>query len=465
MEEQVIVTKGQGVPQPKEPDVSKLGVDPSWSGTEDLKKDVKRTPSRPLQQETLVGAAVRTQLRAILDSGPLTEESVAKMSRLVETSVPLLRVAAGGEPGTRRRRLRDGVTAGIKTILGVIPMDEWSEEFGPYPGGSKIHRIKTLAKIVVKRVGRRVSDAIDGEIHAEEAASLDASLRVKVAMLLEQPYTPPVAKRLEDLLDAIMGLLKALGPAKDRVPGGRRPRLSGTSSGWSSYQPSYSSSLAPVMMPNPGQPAIQDLANVFGQPATEDDEEEVEESSDDEPLVTSPPVETFGAKLVREIMAMAPALMNAQRNTPENMVLAIVAAEREGMPKLAEKLRRLMGLEKPEEQETPKPIMPFLRPVVATEPKASGGCSFMFGGFGAECGVKATKAAKNPNGHVNLYCSEHIEAALKRGDAVDECAAVPECSVATGVKFAKGKDGIERGYCDFHYGEAVAKGEVSLVVQ
>lgn len=464
MEEQVIVTKGQGVSQPKEPDVSKLGVDPSWSGTEDLKKDVKRTPSRPLQQETLVGAAVRTQLRAILDSGPLTEESVAKMSRLVETSVPLLRVAAGGEPGTRRRRLRDGVTAGIKTILGVIPIDEWSEEFGPYPGDSKIHRIKTLAKIVVKRVGRRVSDAIDGEIHAEEAASLDASLRVKVAMLLEQPYTPPVAKRLEDLLDAIMGLLKALGPAKDRLPRHRpRPAMPFSSFGYSTFSPGPTT----TMMPNPDSGAAQDMQNLWaGQSSDEDEIEEAEESLEsNEPLVTSPPVETFGAKLVREIMAMAPALMNAQRNTPENMVLAIVAAEREGMPKLAEKLRRLMGLEKPEEQETPKPIMPFLRPVVATEPKAPGGCSFMFGGFGAECGVKATKAAKNPNGHVNLYCSEHLEAAVKRGDAVDECTAVPECSVATGVKFAKGKDGIERGYCDFHYGEAVAKGEVSLVVQ
>lgn len=479
-EEQVFVTKSVGVVQPKD---------------EPKNKAQKKVPPTPLPTETIIGASIRVQLLEILAFGPLSEDRVEWMCNIVEESLPLLQTTMGLKVKRPASPLPRGAIAGVPTILGIVPLAEWCEAWGRGDGG-RIRHAKTVAKIVFRRAKEKLFAAADAEIATEEAKDLESALRAKLVALLSQPYTPPVAKRLERLLGAISPLYQALGPAADRVKRGKKvqPGNYGTYS-----QGSYASAvqpsgyyvpltppagevdLAPGEDPNIAmaeqqlasmpefsmasfQSALNGTPTVAPNPTVGGLDVDCEEDEEAPPLVTSPPVETFGAKIIREIMAMAPVLMNAQRNTPENMVLAIAAAEREGMPKLAAKLRKIMGVEKHEEQETPKPpeyLSGLLKPFAAsgdTKPRAPG-CAFMFGGQSPECGAESTRMSKNPNGYVDGYCAEHYKLAVERGEAVDDCVGAPQCAVA-GTKFGKDKIGVERGYCDFHYSEAVASGEV-----
>lgn len=476
VEEQVIVTKGVGVVQPKE--------EPKKPDVNEVKK---RVPPTPLPTETIIGASVRVQLLEILAFGPLSEDRVEWMCNIVEESLPLLQTTMGLKVKRPASPLPRGAIAGVPTVLGIIPLAEWCEAWGRGDGG-RIRHAKTVAKIVFRRAKEKLFAAADAEIATEEAKDLESVLRAKLVALLSQPYTPPVAKRLERLLGAISPLYQALGPATDRVKRGKKvqPGNSGFYSPgvYASAQPVGYAPLTPVGTVEPGEDPNLALAEqqVYSMPewsmasfqsalngtpmpnptvgGLDVDCEEDEEAP---PLVASPPIETFGAKIIREIMAMAPVIMNAQRNTPENMVLAIAAAEREGMPKLAAKLRKIMGVEKHDEQETPKPpeyLSGLLKPFSTTTPKPRApGCAFMFGGQTPECGAESTRMSKNPNGYVDGYCAEHYKIAVERGEAVDDCVGAPQCAVA-GTKFGKDKIGVERGYCDFHYTEALASGEV-----
>lgn len=54
--------------------------------------------------------------------------------------------------------------------------------------------------------------------------------------------------------------------------------------------------------------------------------------------------ETFGSKMVRELSAILPDLMRVQRQSPEQLVLAIAMARREGLTDVADALeRQLLG--------------------------------------------------------------------------------------------------------------------------
>lgn len=475
-EEQVIVTKGVGVVQPKS-DVKPQGA------TNEAKKRVSPTP---LPTETIIGASIRVQLLEILAFGPLSEDRVEWMCNIVEESLPLLQTTMGLKVKRPASPPSRGAVAGVPTVLGFIPLPEWCEAWGRGEGG-RIRHAKTVAKIAFRRAKEKLFAAADAEIATEEAKDLEPALRAKLVALLNQPYTPPVAKRLERLLGAISPLYQALGPAADRVKRGKKVQPGN----YGFYSPGVyaSANYAPLTPPpvgavEPGEDpnvalAEQQLASMpefsmasfqsalngapMPNPTVGGLDVDVDEGEEAPPLVSSPPVETFGAKIIREIMAMAPVLMNAQRNTPENMVLAIAAAEREGMPKLAAKLRKIMGVEKHDEQETPKPpeyLSGLLKPFSTTTPKPRApGCAFMFGGQTPECGAESTRMSKNPNGHVDGYCAEHYKIAVERGEAVDDCVGAPQCAVA-GTKFGKDKIGVERGYCDFHYTEALASGEV-----
>ncbi len=477
-EEQVIVTKSVGVVQPKEE-----------SKRPDVNEAKKRVPPTPLPTETIIGASIRVQLLEILAFGPLSEDRVEWMCNIVEESLPLLQTTMGLKVKRPASPFPRGAIAGVPTVLGIIPLAEWCEAWGRGDGG-RIRHAKTVAKIVFRRAKEKLFAAADAEIATEEAKDLEPALRAKLVALLSQPYTPPVAKRLERLLGAISPLYQALGPATDRVKRGKKVQPGSYSPGVyaSAAQPSgYYVPLTPppIGAVEPGEDpnlamAEQQLASMpefsmasfqsalngtpMPNPTVGGLDVDVDDGEEAPPLVSSPPVETFGAKIIREIMAMAPVLMNAQRNTPENMVLAIAAAEREGMPKLAAKLRKIMGVEKHDEQETPKPpeyLSGLLKPFATaggSKPRAPG-CSFMFGGQTPECGADSTRMSKNHNGYVEGYCAEHYRLAVERGEAVDDCVGAPQCAVA-GTKFGKDKIGVERGYCDFHYSEALASGEV-----
>lgn len=287
--------------------------------------------------ETAVGAAVRWELQEILGSGPLTEKNVKRMLGVVEHSLPLLQTVMGGNP----RKGFGGVIAGRPTPLGVIPLDEFQDAWGApgsamsFLGNGHARYALTLARIAVRR-GR---DAMNrrGDGSPVEAKPLEPALRSMLERLLAEPYVPVNAKRIQRLLDAILRLMIALGPTKDRVV-----TTNMFSSGLPGLSGLWGAGIADdfVSLSNPVGEIVGDVvagAADLGGPA----------------LAPSPPSETFGAKLVREILAMVPVVANARNNTPENLVMAIATAEREGMPELAAKLRKTLGVERPEEGEDP----------------------------------------------------------------------------------------------------------------
>jgi hypothetical protein len=69
-----------------------------------------------------------------------------------------------------------------------------------------------------------------------------------------------------------------------------------------------------------------------------------EQLSDGEPITTAPPAETFGARMIQELMAMVPQLMGKKNEDPRKLVDALIAARRAGMTDVAAELEvRLVG--------------------------------------------------------------------------------------------------------------------------
>lgn len=269
--------------------------------------------------ETRVGAAVRWELQEALRSGPLTEKNVRRMIQIVDRSLPMLQAIMGATP---RKDLFEGVIAGRPTPLGVIPLHEFQEAWGggfmEILGHGHARYLAALVRIAARRAHRSVTRGHEDE-PTTDAKSLEPALRGMLERLLEGPYVPVTAKKIQRLLDAILRLVVALGHDVNRVVEDA-PR--GSLGALQSFMGSDVSELVGggfAADESPGEPF----------PA----------------LAPSSPTETFGAKLVREILAMMPMVANAKNNTPENLVMAIVAAEREGMPELAKKLRKLLGVE------------------------------------------------------------------------------------------------------------------------
>jgi len=69
-----------------------------------------------------------------------------------------------------------------------------------------------------------------------------------------------------------------------------------------------------------------------------------EQLSDGEPITAAPPAETFGARMIQELMAMVPQLMGKKNEDPRKLVDALIAARRAGMTDVAAELEvRLVG--------------------------------------------------------------------------------------------------------------------------
>lgn len=84
---------------------------------------------------------------------------------------------------------------------------------------------------------------------------------------------------------------------------------------------------------------------------TLDDSDSIGDSNedyDDKPYSTSSPQENYGAKMLREILAMVPMLIKAQQESnvsPVDLVQAIALAESNGQDDLAAQLKMKLGLE------------------------------------------------------------------------------------------------------------------------
>ena len=78
------------------------------------------------------------------------------------------------------------------------------------------------------------------------------------------------------------------------------------------------------------------------------------------PLAPSPPAETYATNAIREVIAALPRVLAMQHQNPSELVRAIALAENTGMPGLAVKLRRQLGIESPEEPTKPEFAFPGL---------------------------------------------------------------------------------------------------------
>jgi hypothetical protein len=55
-----------------------------------------------------------------------------------------------------------------------------------------------------------------------------------------------------------------------------------------------------------------------------------EQLSDGEPITTAPVAETFGARMIQELMAVLPQLLNKKNDDPRKLVHALIASSRSG---------------------------------------------------------------------------------------------------------------------------------------
>jgi hypothetical protein len=343
------------------------------------------TPPRPLSEaETPVAAAIRAQLRVMLGDGPLTPKRAEKMHQFVEKSFPVIQLMKTNfndsrAPGTLMR-----VQAASPTPFGLMSLSSFFMSSTSVSDGIK--RVALLGAFVARRavdkaqvIGADLLTRILDDDSAKAQPEVGAVLAARLARMLEQPYTIAMARRIDDVLTGALPLLKALAPAQDYLSGSQPPQPGPqiTNAGVSYINAStFQMSSNPGSIMNDFMPVTSGSYGVaeslpegenegYDAPLPEgadddEDEDEDEPSAPVQPLVTSSANETFGARMIREIIGAIPVLANAQRNTPENMVLAIVAAERAGMPQLARRLRKSIGL--PEENEVPNPPMPFAFP-------------------------------------------------------------------------------------------------------
>jgi hypothetical protein len=448
------------------------------------------------ETETTVAAGVRQHLRSMLEK-PLTAAHASEMLRVVQSSLALLRTIKAGRATITPRRGGPFV-AGFPTSFGVMPL---SDLYADATLEVAFRRTVGIAKFVVRGIGGRVLNKIHeaafGAAHevaseAERGATLalEDGMRERLAQMLEAPFTIPNAVRIERFLMAAVPLLQVLGPAVDHTPPKARVGFVCTTDDTDPAAFGGATPTPPTVAANPGGALID---TTEGDESSEDADEDTQNLFGAEPPAwntqTSPPNETFGARMIREIMAALPLIVSSQKQTPEAMVLAIASAEREGMPKLAAKLRRLMGVEKPEEKEAAIPaLLPFpLRPPpldavrravdVAAElsdktpeepqPEAlkeakPPKCSYMYGGFGDECPKDARHAARSAkDAREHFYCHEHHGAALNKGEIVHECM----LDACTKIVWGTGKcaDGLVRGYCRAHHELLLGSGTIHAI--
>jgi len=99
--------------------------------------------------------------------------------------------------------------------------------------------------------------------------------------------------------------------------------------------------------PDPKLPLFESLADTAESFAADE--------GDLGPIAPAPFAETHATTIMREVIAAVPRFLAMQHSNPYELVRAIAHAEACGMSELATKLRRQLGVEKPEESTPPRP--------------------------------------------------------------------------------------------------------------